>query len=252
MSITLDEGGVWDNNRLVIQDSNASLSFFGHVSGVIDARHSAAMSIICKAYDPSSSCNGLVLEPPEYMDVNGTKKYLAFLECIDYGCTNITTKSKNGADDLAVVAILCDCKLGGNGETGNSCIGVINIECDGGDARFDGEVCSGYTECCGMLEPETKAAICKDDVSGSSGLSDGEVAGITIGVLFGVMLFASLVCYCRNQKTLRDQFNKAKARDPYTQKLSVQEEEKDASKGNGIPVDSKSGGYGATSDMDAL
>ena len=216
MSISLDEGGFWDRNRLVIKDSNASLSFFGYVSGVIDAHDSAAMSIICKSYDPSLSCNGLVLEPPEYMNVNGTKKQKAFLECIDYGCTNITTKSKNGADDLAVVAILCDCVLGGNGETGDSCIGVINIECEGGNARFDGDVCSGYTGCYGLLEPETRAAVCKDDVSHNSGMSDGEIAGIIIGVLFGLMLFASLVCYCQNQRKLRDQFNRANTPNPYT------------------------------------
>ena len=95
MSITLDEDGVWAANNLIIEDSNASLSFFGEVSGTIDAKNpgnnpNMMVSIICKAYSPESSCNGLVLDVPEYVEVDGQKKQRAFLECIDYGCTNIT------------------------------------------------------------------------------------------------------------------------------------------------------------------
>ena len=156
--------------------------------------------MICKSYHPQQSCDGLILDVPDFEYVNGTevKRQRAFLECIDYGCTNITVISDNGIDDLAVTAVLCDCgPYGANGESGDSCIGVINIQCEDGDreATFDGETCSGNTECCGMIEQKTHAAVC-DDVNGSSGLTNGEVVGVMIGVIFAVLLITSLACYC--------------------------------------------------------
>ena len=251
MSITLDEGGEWTNNDLIIENSNATIFFFGPASGYIDAVNSNQTSVICKAFDPELSCNGLIMDIPPYYVIDGTiKKQRAFLECIDYGCTNITARSENGADDLAVTAVLCDCIQGGNGESGNSCIGVLNIVCDGNKATFDGETCQGLVQCCGLLEQETRNALCSDVDDNDDGLSDWEVAGVTIGVFFGLLLIASLICYCQNQRTLRDQFKRATATNPYTQSLTDDNDEK---KGNGVVNEqAASGGYGATSDMDAL
>ena len=212
-------------------------------------------NIICKSYDPSLSCDGLMLEVPPFEYVNGTNvmKQKAFLECIDYGCTNITTIAGNGIDDIAVTAVLCDCGAhGANGESGDSCIGVINIQCDDGTATFDGETCNGYTDCCGMIEQETYAAVCSAQ-DGSPGMSNGAIVGVLAGVIILVLLIVSLGCYYSNQQSMRFQTEQLNKSNPITQSILEEKEVKlqSAAGSRTKTVNTKQGGYGAVSDDDA-
>ena len=255
MSITLNENGVWIHNDVLIENAKASLTFNGRTSGYVYAKSSPFLNVICKSYDPSQSCDGLILDVPPYELVNGTdiKKSFAFLECMDYGCTNITVLAENGIDDIAVTAVHCDCgPHGANGESGDSCIGLMNIKCDNGEATFDGETCDGVAECCGMIEQETHAAVCSA-TDASSGLSNGEVVGVLIGVIFAILLVTSLACYCSNQQSIRYQIERTEKSNPYTQPIA---------KDNKVTLESAAGsrtktvnatqsGYGAISDNES-
>eukprot|EP01084_Bolivina_argentea_P139560 245506_1 len=249
VDITVDVDGVWERNKLLIENSiNATIRFYGHASGYIDAKQSKILSIICKSYYPEYSCLGLVLDIPEYIIVENIKKQRAFLECIDYGCSNITTISENGVDDIAITAISCDCSTyGGNGESGNSCIGVLNIGCGTEKAIFNGVTCDGSNECCANIKSETTNGLCSS-IDDSNGMSDWEVIGVFIGCLFGLLLLGSLWCYCSNQQTIKDHIKKTQDTNPYTQAII---EEEDEQKGNAIisTKQATSAGYGATKDV---
>lgn len=255
VSIALGENGVWERNDLWAESANATLSLFGRSSGYIDGKSSEHLNVICKSSDPQQSCDGLILDVPPFEALNGSEvtRHRAFLECFDYGCTNMTVIGEHGIDDIAVTAFECDCgPHGANGESGASCIGVMNIQCGGGEATFDGETCSGYTGCCGMIEQETHAAVCHA-VSGSSGLSNGEVVGVMMGLIIAVLLITSLACYCSNQQAIRQQFKRTQRANPYTRSIVDDGKVKlQSSKGSRAKATAKAhGGYGAVSDDEA-
>ena len=152
-------------------------------------------SIICQSDNPMVSCDGLAIAAPPYT----TKQPIISLECVGYGCTNIAVISEHGADDLSVTVTQCDCdEYGANGDSGNSCIGLINFECRDGEAVFDGIECEGYAECCGSVVNQTIDGRCGEK-RGSKRLSNEEIEYIVFGVFFGVLLMLSLCCYCSNK-----------------------------------------------------